>query len=159
MYTKIPAAQVATRAGIDVVIAAGGEPTCMAKILAGEAVGTLFKASSSPLETRKRWIFGAPPAGEIRIDQGASEALREGKRSLLPKGILSVNGIFSRGEVVRIVDPSGKDMAHGVSRYGSEALSLISGRHPGEIESLLGYEYGPVDVHRDDLIMLGGTDA
>lgn len=159
MFTKIQAAEVATRAGISVVIASGGNPSCIGKVLAGNAVGTLFRASSTPLESRKRWIFGAPPAGEIRIDQGAAVALTEGKRSLLPKGILSVTGIFSRGEVVRILDPAGKDLAHGVSRYGSEALTLLAGKHSGEIESLLGYEYGPVAVHRDDLIMLGGSDG
>ena len=159
MYTKIQAAEVATRAGISVVIASGKDPSCIEKVVSGKTVGTLFRASSTPLESRKRWIFGAPPAGEIHVDQGAAVALTDGKRSLLPKGILSVSGIFSRGEVVRIVDPVGKDLAHGVSRYSSEALALLVGKHSGEIESLLGYEYGPVAVHRDDLIMLGGSDG
>lgn len=158
MATKVQAAEVATRAGISVIIADGGDPSCIHKVLEGEAVGTRFAPCESPLESRKRWIFGAPPAGAIHIDTGAAKALVQGKRSLLPKGVVSVEGTFSRGEVVRVIDPQGRDLAHGVSRYGSDALSTIKGKHSGEIECLLGYEYGSVAVHRDDLIMLGGFD-
>lgn len=156
MSTKIQAAEVATRAGISVVIAAGGRPELIGRILAGESVGTTFLPNESPLESRKRWIFGAPPAGEIHIDHGAAKALDQGKRSLLPKGITAIRGPFSRGEVVRIIDPAGTDLAHGVSRYSSDALDLIKGKHSDEIEGVLGYGYGPVAMHRDDLIMLGG---
>ena len=159
MSTKIQAAEIATRAGIGVVIASGARPELIGRILAGEPVGTSFLPSESPLESRKRWIFGAPPAGEIHIDQGAARALDQGKRSLLPKGVVSVRGAFSRGEVVRIIDPSGTDLAHGVARYNSDALDQIKGSHSDQIESLLGYEYGPVAVHRDDLIMLGVSNA
>ena len=154
MTTKIQAAEIATRAGVSVIIATGSRPQVIREIMAGEPVGTCFKASQSPLESRKRWIFGAPPAGELYIDQGAANALILDKRSLLPAGIKSVRGSFSRGEVVRIIDPQGKDLAHGVSRYNSDALALLLGRHSGEIETLLGYEYGSVAVHRDDLIVL-----
>lgn len=159
MYTKVQAADVATRAGIEVIIADGSDPSCIGRALGDEPLGTRFLPCASPLESRKRWIFGAPPAGSIHIDAGAARALVEGKRSLLPKGIAAVKGDFSRGEVVRIIDPQGQDLAHGVSRYGSEALRSIMGRHSGEIESILGHEYGPVAVHRDDLIMLGGSDG
>jgi glutamate 5-kinase len=158
MGTKIQAAEIASRAGIGVIIAAGSRPELIGRILAGEAAGTIFSPSQSPLESRKRWIFGAPPAGEIRIDHGAAKALAQAKRSLLPKGITAVRGDFSRGEVARIIDPAGTDLAHGVSRYGSDALDQIKGRHSSEIEQLLGYAYGPVAVHRDDLVMLGGAD-
>jgi glutamate 5-kinase len=90
---------------------------------------------------------------------GAAKALDQGKRSLLPKGITAVYGSFSRGEVVRVINPAGSDLAHGVTRYGSDALHLIKGRHSDDIEGILGYEYGPVAVHRDDLIMLGGANG
>ena len=159
MGTKIQAAEVATRAGVSVVIAAGGQPENIGRVLAGESAGTLFPPSQSPLESRKRWIYGAPPAGEIHIDMGAARALDQGKRSLLPKGVTSVSGRFSRGEVVRVIDPDGADIAHGVSRYGSDALDLIKGQHSDAIENILGYEYGPVAVHRDDLIMLGVSNG
>lgn len=155
MLTKIQAAEVATRAGIKVVIASGSEPELISKILAGESVGTMFKPSESPLESRKRWLFGAPPAGALYIDAGAAKALLQKGSSLLPKGIIKVDGAFSRGEVVRIINPDGKDLGHGVSQYNSEALTIIAGKHSAEIESLLGYEYGSVAVHRDDLILLG----
>ncbi len=153
MGTKIQAAEVATRAGICVVIASGSRPESIAHALAGEGEGTTFLPCASPLERRKRWIYGAPVAGDIHIDQGAAKALGAGKGSLLPKGITSVHGTFARGEVVRILAPGGADIAHGVARYNSEALGFIAGKHSGEIEAILGYEYGPVAVHRDDLIM------
>ena len=159
MYTKIQAAEVATSAGIGVVIASGSRPELIAEVLKGKSVGTLFVPSQSPLERRKRWIYGAPPAGELRVDKGAAEALIRGKRSLLPAGITEVRGAFSRGEVVRIVGPNGQDLAHGVTRYNSDALAIIKGRQSGVIGELLGYEYGTVAVHRDDLITLGAADA
>ncbi len=155
MRTKIQAAEVATRAGIGVVIASGKKPLLIRKALEGKPVGTRFSPSQSPLESRKRWIFGAPPAGDLRIDEGAAKALVRGKSSLLPAGITQVSGSFSRGEVVRVLGPGGVDLAHGVSRYNSEALERIKGKRSTEIEALLGYEDGPVAVHRDDLIMLG----
>lgn len=158
MCTKIQAAEVATRAGIGVVIASGSTPAAIGQVLRGKAVGTAFRPSQSPLERRKRWIFGAPPAGELRIDPGAAKALIQGKRSLLPAGITAVIGAFSRGEVVRIVDPAGHDLAHGVTRYTSDALDRIKGRHSGDITDILGFDHGPVAVHRDDLIMLGSSE-
>ena len=103
-------------------------------------------------QNRKRWIFGAPPAGEITVDEGATAAILERGSSLLPKGIKSVTGNFSRGEVIRICNLEGRDIAHGVSRYNSDALRRIAGHHSQEIDAILGYEYGPVAVHRDDMI-------
>jgi len=157
MWTKIQAAEVATRAGITVVIASGAKPLAISRILEDKGVGTRFLPSQSPLESRKRWIFGARPAGNLCIDAGAAKALRGGKSSLLPAGITEVKGCFSRGEVVRVFGPDGTDIAHGVTRYGSEALDRIKGKQSAEIEALLGYAYGPVAVHRDDLIMLGSA--
>jgi len=115
-------------------------------------VGTRFHAQTSPLESRKRWIFGAPPAGELTVDEGATMAILEKGSSLLPKGIKSVTGNFSRGEVIRNRNLEGRDIAHGVSRYNSDALRRIAGQHSQQIDTILGYEYGPVAVHRDDMI-------
>jgi len=116
-------------------------------------VGTRFHAMQTPLENRKRWIFGAPPAGEITIDDGAVAAMLERGSSLLPKGIREVKGDFSRGEVIRIRNLTGRDLAHGVSRYNSDAMRMIAGHHSQQISEILGYEYGPVAVHRDDMIV------
>lgn len=155
MSTKIQAAEIATRAGIRVIIASGRDPELLEKILAGESAGTCFTPSASPLENRKRWLFGAPPAGDLLIDAGAALALSEKGSSLLPKGITGVSGSFPRGAVVRLITPRQNTLARGVTQYNSEALNLLAGRHSNEIFSLIGYEHGPVAVHRDDLILLG----
>lgn len=118
MSTKLQAADVACRAGIDVIIAAGNR----ADVIGNVSVGTRFHAVEAPLESRKHWIFGAPPAGEITIDDGALSAIVERGSSLLPKGIREVKGNFSRGEVIRVCTLSGRDLAHAVTRYNSDAL-------------------------------------
>ncbi|PHM63415.1 glutamate 5-kinase [Xenorhabdus ishibashii] len=154
MATKLQAAGVAGRAGIDVIIAAGNKPDVIADVIEGKSVGTRFHGLTSPMENRKRWIFGAPPAGEIIVDHGAEAAIVGKGSSLLPKGIKNVKGDFSRGEVICIRSLSGKDLAHGVCRYNSDALRLIAGHHSQQISQILGYEYGAVAVHRDDLIVI-----
>lgn len=153
MTTKLQAADVACRAGIDVIIAAGSQHNVIGDVIAGVSVGTRFHAQTTPLENRKHWIFAAPPAGELIIDQGAEQALLQRGSSLLPTGICSVKGNFSRGEVVRIHNQAGRDLAHGVVRYNSDAMRMIAGYHSQQINQILGYEYGPVAVHRDDMIV------
>ena len=153
MATKLQAADVACRAGIDVIIASGSQPVLINNILNGQPAGTLFHAQKNRLENRKHWIFGAPPAGTITIDDGALNALLERGSSLLPKGICQIQGDFSRGEVISIRSLQGRDIAHGVSRYNSDALRMIAGHHSQQISEILGYEYGPVAVHRDDMIV------
>jgi len=153
MATKLQAADVACRAGIDTIVAAGSLPGVIGEVIASNPVGTRFHAFATPLENRKRWIFGAPPAGELVVDDGALSAILERGSSLLPKGIRTINGNFSRGEVIRIRSLQGRDVAHGVSRYNSDAMRMIAGHHSQQISEILGYEYGPVAVHRDDMIV------
>ena len=129
MGTKLQAADVACRAGIDTIIAAGSRPGVIGDVMEGISVGTRFH------------------------DEGATAAILERGSSLLPKGIKSVTGNFSRGEVIRIRNLEGRDIAHGVSRYNSDALRRIAGHHSQQIDAILGYEYGPVAVHRDDMII------
>lgn len=136
MGTKLQAADVACRAGIDTIIAAGSRPGVIGDVMEGISVGTRFHAQASPLENRKRWIFGAPPAGELTVDEGATAAILERGSSLLPKGIKSVTGNFSRGEVIRIRNLEGRDIAHGVSRYNSDALRRIAGHHSQQIDAI-----------------------
>ena len=157
MATKIQAAEVATRAGIRVIIAAGGEPANIANILKGTPVGTLFEPSACPLESRKRWLFGPPPAGHIQVDAGAATALLTRGSSLLPRGITGVGGPFARGEVVRITTADGATIAHGVACYSSEDLQRIQGKHSDQIHALLGYEHGANAVHRDDCLIIATT--
>lgn len=153
MSTKIQAAEVAGSAGIEVVIAAGNRPNVIIDIMSNKSVGTRFLAQKTPLEHRKHWIFGAPIAGKLILDDGAVNAILNNGSSLLPKGIIKVAQTFSRGEVVDICDKSGKSIARGVSRYNSDALQQIAGHHSLEISQIIGYEYGSVAVHRNDMII------
>ena len=155
MRTKLEAADLARRSGADVVIAAGRDRDIVLRIAAGEKAGTRFPATDTPLEGRKRWIFGgATPAAHIFVDEGAARALRRGGGSLLPAGILEVGGAFHRGDVIRLRGPEGEDLGRGITRYGSSDVERIKGLHSDEILRVLGYGYGPVVVHRNDLILI-----
>lgn len=90
------------------------------------------------MENRKRWIFGAPAAGDIYVDDGAQLAIIEKGSSLLPKGIKKIEGDFSRGAVIRIRNMAGKDLAHGVTHYNSDALRMIAGHHFKKLPRSLG---------------------
>ena len=104
-------------------------------------IGTKFIAHHSDrLESRKQWLFAAPSAGMLTIDEGAENAMLVQNKSLLPAGITAVEGRFSRGEVVKIKNTSGKVIALGMPRYNSDALELIKGKKSQEIEQILGYE-------------------
>ena len=153
MATKIEAAEVACSAGIDVVVAAGTEENVLLRIMQGEELGTRFLAATTPLEQRKRWILGAPVAGRVFVDAGASRALSTGGASLLPIGITRVEGVFARGEVLQVLDVDGNLVGRGVTRYESDALGRIVGRQSQDIAAILGYEHGPVIIHRDDMII------
>jgi glutamate 5-kinase len=122
---------------------------------AGEAVGTRFPPLDSPMENRKRWIFGrARPKGRLSVDAGAALALRERGGSLLPAGISQVEGTFERGDSVLIVGPSDAALARGIARYDSADMRRIAGCQSGEIADRLGYTAGPVAVHRNDMLLL-----
>ncbi|VTN31528.1 glutamate 5-kinase [Klebsiella pneumoniae] len=113
MGTKLQAADVACRAGIDTIIAAGNRPDVIGHAMAGLPVGTCFHAQESlRWRTVSAGSSAAPPAGEITVDAGATQAILERGSSLLPKGIKIVSGNFSRGEVIRIRNSEGRDIAH-----------------------------------------------
>ncbi|HSM57295.1 MAG TPA: glutamate 5-kinase [Candidatus Sulfomarinibacteraceae bacterium] len=155
MATKLQAADIARRSGAEVVIAAGRAPDVISRIVAGEAVGTRFPALDAPLANRKRWILAGPtPVGTITVDAGAARALCDGGGSLLPAGISEVSGQFDRGDAIFILDPEERRLARGIVRYGSDDLRRIQGCHSEEIVDRLGYAYGPVAVHRNDMILL-----
>ncbi|PSW58898.1 glutamate 5-kinase [Photobacterium leiognathi] len=155
MATKLQAADVARRAGIEVIIAAGRRPDVIIELAEGKSVGTRFLPLESPLESRKRWILaGPPPAGDIVIDDGAVTAVQQRGSSLLAKGITMVKGDFERGEVVRIFDKDNNLLARGICRYSSIDMAKIAGKHSQEIHQVLGYEYGHVAIHRDDMVVI-----
>jgi glutamate 5-kinase len=155
MATKLQAADVARRAGANVIIAAGHTPEVILRAVAGEAIGTRFPALKTPLENRKKWIYaGRKPAGCVVIDAGAMKALGENGRSLLPAGITAVTGSFERGDTICIQGADGREVARGIARYNSDDMAKIAGQHSDRIVEILGYVYGPVAVHRNDMILL-----
>ncbi len=154
MATKLQAADIARRAGIDVVIAAGSAENVILRIASGESVGTRFPALETPLDQRKRWIFAGPsPVGTLCINAEAVEMLKQEDGNLLSVGITEIEGSFDRGDTVVVKGPDCEEIARGVVRYDSHDLHKVKGLRPDEISNLLGYWYGPV-VHRDDLILL-----
>jgi glutamate 5-kinase len=156
MVTKLQAANIAQRAGIHVIIADGREPNIIQSLAAGERIGTFFPASATRLESRKRWILAGPkPAGKLIIDTGAVRALTKQGRSLLPAGIVGVQGEFSRSDTVSIVDGEQRELARGIVAYDHQALRQILGCQSDKIEQRLGYDYGPVAVHRNNMILWG----
>lgn len=155
MATKLQAAATARLAGIDVVIASGQTPDVILRVAEGESLGTRFPATQTFLESRKKWILAGPrPLGSICIDEGAVAALVARGRSLLPAGIISVEGQFQRGDTVIVQTPTGDELARGLVQYNSEDLRRIAGQQSEAIEAILGYTYGAAAVHRNDLIML-----
>jgi glutamate 5-kinase len=155
MLTKVQAAALATRGGAHVVVAAGAVDNVLLRLAAGERLGTLFAASTSGLEGRKRWILAeTAPEGSLVVDAGAAQALQHEGGSLLPVGVTGVEGAFERGATVRIVDPQGREVARGVSNYSAGELAMVRGHHSDEIEERLGYNYGSEVVHRDNLVLL-----
>lgn len=155
MTTKLQAADAARRAGAEVIIASGHTPNVIQRIVSGDSLGTRFPALETPLEYRKRWIFaGPPPSGRLVIDEGAARALTDRGSSLLPAGILKVIGAFERGDTVLVLGPNKESLGRGITRYSSNEVVQIMGRHSKKIEELIGYAYGPVVVHRNDMILV-----
>lgn len=154
MVTKLQAADLARRSGAKVVIARGSDENILIRITEGEKIGTRFQPAATALESRKRYILaGGQAVGALKADQGAVEAIRKGG-SLLPVGITKVEGEFLRGDTVRILEPSGKEIARGLSNYASGDLAKISGKRSDLIENILGFAYGEEVIHRNNMVLL-----
>lgn len=154
MWTKIQAAKVATGVGAAVVIANGSRPGVIHAVLAGEEVGTLFVPKRERMTGRKRWIaFHRQPAGRLLIDAGASKAIVEGGRSLLPIGVVGVEGDFDVGDVVQIIDPANCEVARGLVNYSAREIGQILRCPSHEIERRLGYKDYDEVVHRDNMVI------
>lgn len=138
MRTKIKAAKICSMAGSYVLIANSEIENVVLKILSGEEVGTLFLAERHIQKNRDRWIILARTSGTVRVDAGAKAAVL-GKNSLLPAGIVGVEGSFDRGDVVKL-ECEGRVFAKGITDYTSEELLKIKGAHTNEIEGILGYK-------------------
>ena len=153
MVTKLAAAKIAMAAGCHMVISDGTGLNPLAAI-AGGARCTRFIAASNPKAQRKQWIAASlAPAGSLVIDAGAMAALNNGK-SLLPAGVVSVEGDFGRGDPVIVRGPDGDEAARGLCAYSAADARRIAGHKSREIERLLGYPGREEIIHRDDLAML-----
>jgi glutamate 5-kinase len=158
MESKIVAAKIATAAGAAVLIANGHllHPLCA---IASPGRRTLFVPALSPAAARKRWIAGGLSAqATVVIDAGAERALLSGK-SLLPAGVMAVEGRFERGDVVIVKNASGRELARGLVAYNLDEARLLVGRRTVEIETILGYRGRDEIIHRDDLVLTGGGDV
>ena len=156
MITKLAAARSAARSGAATVVCNGTTRNVITQVAAGEPVGTLF-ASGSRLASRKHWLaFTAHPRGRLVVDEGAVRALVERGRSLLPAGIVGVEGNFGIGDPVSCVDEHDREFARGLAAYASADVNRIKGSPTRRITQLLGYSNGDEVIHRDDLVLLGG---
>lgn len=155
MKTKIDAAKIATAAGTAMVITSGKSLNPLKRLQDG-ARATWFPALATPASARKAWIGGTlEPRGELVLDAGAVKALKSGN-SLLPAGITSVSGAFSRGDAVKILDPGGRVIGRGLVAYDLAEAQLIVGRNSREIEAVIGYPGRAEMIHRDDLALEDG---
>jgi glutamate 5-kinase len=156
MASKVSSARIVTRTGVPAVVAPGREPDVLTRVLAGADVGTLFVPGAEVLSARKHWIaYGAKPAGRLIIDEGAGVALRDHGKSLLPAGVVAVEGDFDLGDTVSVV-VTGTDgeLARGLAAYPAGDLRKISGLQSAAIEARLGYKSIDEAIHRDDLVIL-----
>lgn len=155
MSTKIAAAKKAAKNGVPTLMIPGKRPGALIEALQGKEIGTLFMAPGTGLNRRKHWIgYTLKPSGAITVDEGAREALLNKGKSLLPSGITAVEGRFERGSCIRVCSSDGKEFARGLTDYSSSEISRMAGRKSGDIEKILGYHYGDVVIHRDNLVLL-----
>ncbi|NLT94430.1 MAG: glutamate 5-kinase [Clostridia bacterium] len=154
MSTKISAAKIAVNAGIPMIIANGSRPDVIREICAGSPIGTLFIPREVKPHARKSWIaFGSDVQGKLWVDDGARKAIINNGKSLLPSGIKRVEGDFTSGHVVSIVDLEGVEFARGIVNYSAEELELIKGIQTKDIVNILGHKDYDEAIHRDNLAL------
>lgn len=154
MITKILAAKRAAGSGASTVIAWGREPDVLTRLVQGEAIGTLLVAPTHKQQARKQWMADhLQLRGAVVVDAGAVVKLRDEGKSLLPIGMVQVDGEFSRGDVIAVRDPAGVEMARGLANYSSSEARLLCRKPSSEFEKLLGYAAEPEMLHRDNLVL------
>lgn len=151
--SKLEAARMVTESGEAMIVADGRMPDVLRRILRGEDVGTLFIPGARKRSSRSRWIRAARPAGTIYVDDGAARALIEKNKSLLPAGIVKVEGLFQRGDVVVIHDARNAPIARGLTNYASADILQICGKKTHEVRAALGDRAYDEVVHRDNLVV------
>jgi len=153
MLTKLKAARICMAAGIPMVIANSDSENIIRRIMDGKEIGTLFIPREEKMQARKKWIaFGTLPQGQVLVDAGAEVALLQKGKSLLPSGVIAVEGDFDRGTVVAVANVDDKrEIARGMVNYSSDEIRQIAGKKSSEIEKILqGKDYDEV-IHRNNL--------
>jgi glutamate 5-kinase len=152
MRTKVVAARLAGSAGTQTVVANGSLSDVLVRVVSGDGLGTRFLPSTTRLESRKRWILAEQRLGTVWIDTGAASRLRSGGASLLPVGVVAVDGDFERAAVVAV--RCGEDLVGvGICAYGSSEIQRIAGARSDQIAVRLGFESGAEVIHRDDFVL------
>ncbi len=154
MITKLRAAQLAGRSGTTTVIASGELHDVLNLILRGDSIGTTFTASTTHVESRKRWLIADRPQGALIVDDGAADRLCHRGASLLPVGMVRVEGDFERGDLIQVQTTDGRKIGVGLSNYASDEARKLVRTQSGAIRESLGYSYGDEIVHRDNLALL-----
>ena len=160
MITKILAAKRAAGSGASTVIAWGREPDVLVRLVRGEALGTLLVAQTQKKQARKQWMADhLQMRGAVVVDDGAAAKVRDEGKSLLPIGMVSVEGHFSRGDVIAVRDTSGLEIARGLANYAAAEARLLCRKPSSEFEKLLGYVAEAEMVHRDNLVLAAAGPA
>jgi glutamate 5-kinase len=155
MLTKILAAKRAAGSGASTVIAWGREPDVLLRLARGEAIGTALVAGTAKLAARKQWMVDhLQLRGAVVVDDGAVAKLREDGKSLLPIGVVEVQGDFVRGDVIAVRNAAGVDVARGLANYASTEARLIARKPSSQIEALLGFANEPEMIHRTNLVLM-----
>ncbi|WP_312306016.1 glutamate 5-kinase [Pulveribacter sp.] len=154
MITKIIAARRAAGSGASTVIAWGRESDVLLRLARGEAIGTLLVAQTAKYHARKQWMVDhLQLRGAVTVDAGAAAKLRGEGKSLLPIGMVAVEGDFDRGDVIAVRDAAGSEIARGLANYASAEARLLCRKPSSQFEQLLGYAAEPEMVHRDNMVL------
>lgn len=155
MLTKILAAKRAARSGAHTIIASGREEAVLVRLAKGEVIGTHLRSEQGKILAKKQWMADhLRVSGQLKLDAGAVKVLCNEGKSLLPVGVIAVEGHFERGDVVACIDEQGKEVARGLVNYSSSETSRILRKSSSEIETILGYMDEAELIHRDNLILL-----
>lgn len=155
MLTKLQAAQRAAKSGSATIIAPGARAEIITMVAQAKEIGTLFVPTNTRQAARKQWLMAQLQiAGRLYVDTGAAKALSEQGKSLLAVGAVSVEGEFSRGDLVAIIGPMGQELARGLSNYDSIEANLIVGKSSEQIAAIMGGRAADALVHRDNLVLI-----
>lgn len=154
MYSKLLAARRAAQLGVPTMILPGREPNVLRRALEGEELGTWVRSELRGISRRKFWLaYNQVASGSVQVDAGAAAALRKGGRSLLPAGVVAVEGVFDIGDMVRIVDPEGESVGVGLSNYSAKGLCEIMGRKLADLSEREADNQYPEAIHCDNMLI------